>query len=231
VWAQWLDPSINEGHAGRFDPVDIEAFVTSAEELMDRDRPSPKTLDPWERSDPIEDIDQGMMYMARHLDGEFWARDMTVHLVRAEGAHPMEFSFSHKDAREFLETLQKIAEKTKWEEDYRDGMLHGNPAVLRTLPEPDPDNAYIDYPVVLLDAGLGRSDGAMQGDTWIRYIVDEEGNVNKKSIRVVMSDHRSFSREVTGKVEDWKFRPLVRDGVAISVQVFERIPFRLRRVN
>ena len=71
----------------------------------------------------------------------------------------------------------------------------------------------------------------MQGDTWIRYVVDEEGNVNKKSIRVVMSDHRSFSREVTGKVEDWKFRPLIRDGVAISVQVFERIPFRLRRVN
>ncbi len=231
VWAEWKDPSIGEAHVGRFDPADIEAFIASAQELISQDRPSDLSQR-YAHSDPIQDIDQGHMQLARYLDGEFWARDYTLQLFRTESATlGMDVTMTKKDIGELLDDLREIVTKTKWEPDYHDGIMHGNPAILRTMPGEDPDNEPITYPVVLLDAGLSRHNEPVQGDTFISFVLDENGELDKKSIRVWMSDHRSFSREVTGKVKNWQFYPVVIDGVAIPVHVFFRIPFRIEVRN
>ena len=231
VWAEWKDPSIGEAHVGRFDPADIETFIASAQELMSRDRPSDLSQR-YEHSEPIQDIDQGHMQISRYLDGEFWARDYTLQLFRTESAtRGMDVTMTKKELEELLDDLGKIVTKTKWNEDYRNGIMHSNPAILRTMPTEDPDNEPIMYPVVLLDAGLSRYDEPLQGDTFISFILDGNGVLDKKSLEVWMSDHRSFSREVTGKIEDWKFGPVISDGVAVPVQVFYRIPFRFEVRN
>ena len=232
VWAEWKDPSIGESHVARIDPADIGTFIVSAQELMARDRPSDLGA-MYEHSDPIQDIDHGHMQVARYLDSEFWARDYTLQFFSAPTARSgMEVTMTKKELEKVLEHLEKITGKTKWDDNYRGGVMHSNPALLRTMPTEDLDNAYIEYPVVLLDRAAGDSrQHAVEGDTFLSFFLDEEGVLDKGSMRVWMSDHRTFSREVTDKIKNWKFGAVVWEGTTVPVQVFYRVPFRFEVVN
>ena len=144
----------------------------------------------------------------------------------------MEFTLTGKELDQLLKDLRDIATKTKWDERYRESIMHSNPALYRTMPREDLDNEPITYPVVLLDrfAGSGR-EHAVEGDTFLSFMLDENGELDQKSIEVWMTDHQSFAREVTDKIKKWNFDPVVIDGIAIPALVFYRIPFRFEVVN
>lgn len=74
------------------------------------------------------------------------------------------------------------------------------------------------YPVELKAAGT-------TGEVTVRFMVRVDGTV--ASCEVLQSDHPALSAAAVEAVQQWRFRPGIKDGKPVAIQVQITVPFRL----
>ncbi len=87
------------------------------------------------------------------------------------------------------------------------------PPVLRVGGAPE-------YPYEMRRAGIS-------GSVQVQFIVDVNGDVVQAT--VVQSSHKAFEQNAVESVLKWKFRPALKDGRAVNVQVIQKIDFNLQQ--
>jgi TonB family protein len=129
-----------------------------------------------------------------------------------------------QNAIEFLETLESVNIQALGmpPSPRADSIPIANPADTGSCPVVEHNPPRVRYP------DFYREDGK-DGDVWMSFVVTAAGTVDSSSIHVLLSDGEGFESNVRSAVARTRFTPGRRNGVPISMRVFQQFTFRIVR--
>lgn len=166
------------------------------------------------------------IYFVRLKRGDRWLDERFIVLQGASRSEERQLLIegTERNAIEFLEALESVNTQALNMPAPRtvDSIAIANPADTGSSPVVQPDPPRVRYPTAYRDDGK-------EGDVWLSFVVTAAGAVDSSSIEVLLSDGEAFESTVRSAVARTRYTPAKRNGMPISMRVFQPFTFRLVR--
>jgi len=223
LWAETsnLAPTVKDlRFAASFDPQAVDPWLDFAH-LVVATTKAPRDSDLALETPPLVGRDGSRVILLRHRKKDQWEPHTQILLLDRDQKAKWYIDVGRDDASRLIQVLFRQSGRSRQRPD-TSGVHDANPLAPPSCPEPLDGGPQLRYPENLRSRNVS-------GEVWMDFVIRDDGTVDPKSFRVLLSDHQDFAAAAIDAVRHAHYRPAQVEGVPVAARVHERFTFRMRR--